>query len=690
MKVNSIKLSPEFKSRTTRAILAILLFALIYLILLTATIALTILCMYAGIKIIMAVPKFIVIILGVGMASFGVLILIFLLKFMFKSHKIDRSHLYEIKKEEAPELFAVVEDIVHEVGTRFPKKIYLSSDVNAAVFYDSSFWSMFLPVRKNLQIGLGLMNTLTNVELKAVLSHEFGHFSQRTMKVGSYVYNVNKVIFDMLYNNDTYSSLVQGWGNIHGFIGLFVVLAVRVITGIQWLLKTVYNVVNKSYMGLSREMEFQADEIAACITGSMPLKVSLLRSSLSDRSLQEVISFYERQTANNLKSENVYREQAYVLRFLAEDNNIPIVNNYPEITLEYLNKFDKSKLIIKDQWASHPSIFERIERLDQLSGGENDEDITPANTLIKNIENLQQQLTGEIFQHIEYKGDVGILSLVDFQKKYQQEQLDQAFPKLYNNYYNKRFPARFDVKACSKTTGISTAKELFSDKQVELVDTALALQNDITCLRQIADKKIPVKTFDYDGKKYKKKSIKKLLPELEQKLEQINEQIRQNDSLIFQLFEEYERKLSLPAQLENMYEEFFSFDEIFDIHYAAYVNVSNAMQFVRYTNDVEVIKDRLNTVYSLEAKFKDSIIGLLTDNLLQDEISPDVKENFERYVSKQWYYFQLVSYDNDNLQMLFKAMDDFVRLMPRKYFLRKQKLLTYQAGLYQQVDKSTM
>jgi Zn-dependent protease with chaperone function len=39
--------------------------------------------------------------------------------------------------------------------------------------------------RKNLQIGIGLVNSVTVSEFKAVLAHEFGHFSQRSMKVAA-------------------------------------------------------------------------------------------------------------------------------------------------------------------------------------------------------------------------------------------------------------------------------------------------------------------------------------------------------------------------------------------------------------------------------------------------------------------------------------------------------------------------
>ncbi|GAA3559427.1 M48 family metallopeptidase [Snuella lapsa] len=166
MKIKDIKLTPEFKKQTTKAIVSIIFFAITYLLIFLTVCGLTALCVYGGIMLIASKPMFFTLALGIGMASFGGLILIFLLKFIFKSHKIDRTHLLEITRQEEPQLFKLIEDIVNEVGTKFPKKVYLSTEVNASVFYDSSFWSMFFPVKKNLLIGLGLVNTISQSELK--------------------------------------------------------------------------------------------------------------------------------------------------------------------------------------------------------------------------------------------------------------------------------------------------------------------------------------------------------------------------------------------------------------------------------------------------------------------------------------------------------------------------------------------
>jgi len=160
----TVNVSENFKKMASRAIFSIVVFIIVYILLLGLAVGLTVLCGYLGLSIIAARPSFITLLLGLGIASVGVFILIFLVKFIFKTHKIDRSHLIEITRHEEPKLFQFIQEIVDEVQTDFPKKIYLSSDVNASVFYDSSFWSMFLPIKKNLQIGVGLINSVSEDE----------------------------------------------------------------------------------------------------------------------------------------------------------------------------------------------------------------------------------------------------------------------------------------------------------------------------------------------------------------------------------------------------------------------------------------------------------------------------------------------------------------------------------------------
>jgi len=70
------------------------------------------------------------------------------------------------------------------------------------VFYDLSIKNLIFPSRKNLEIGLGLVNILNLSELKAVLAHEFGHFAQRSMAVGNWVYIAQQIAAYIIAQRD--------------------------------------------------------------------------------------------------------------------------------------------------------------------------------------------------------------------------------------------------------------------------------------------------------------------------------------------------------------------------------------------------------------------------------------------------------------------------------------------------------
>lgn len=678
---NEVKLTDDFKAQTTKAIAAILLFIIVYFVLIGLAVALTALCVYAGVILIVSMPRAITILLGIGLASLGFLVLIFLVKFIFKSHKIDRSHLQEITEEEEAQLFALIQEIVTEVGTNFPKKVYLSADVNASVFYDSSFLSMFLPIKKNLQIGIGLVNCVTVEELKAILAHEFGHFSQRTMKVGSYVYNVNQVIFNMLTDNDSYDNLIQGWANVSGYFSIFVLIAVKIIEAIQWILGKMYEVVNLSYMGLSREMEFHADEIAASVTGYQPLKTSLLRLDLANQSYHAVLNYYGNKIKDNFKSENLYKEHRYVLGFLAKERQLPFANALPQVTVEELNKYNKSKLVIKDQWASHPSTEDRVSRLEKLNSPSENPDGAPANTIFKNIEATQHQLTNQLFSGVTYTGPTVVQALPQFSISFQGEYQKNIFNPIYKGYYDSKNPSPIDLDQSSTLQAIPDLDDLFGDEKIDLVYTFVALQNDIATLEKIANKSYPIKSYDYNGKKYQQKNTHQLLVQLKKELEERTQQIKKNDSQIFHFFKEQEKAKGESGLLVNHYKALFDFDQIYEERWSLYNQLLEATEFIQYTTPFDQIQSNFVKVKSLEEKLKEVVQELTKEDWYEGEVNAALKEDLEKYLSRDWEYFANEKYNDKNLELLFTAINHFQYLNSRGFFMLKKKLLNYQAEL---------
>ncbi|MEU8433738.1 M48 family metallopeptidase [Streptomyces sp. NPDC029216] len=75
-----------------------------------------------------------------------------------------------------PALWQAVREVAAQVGTRAPDEILLTDEVNAAVSEDARLLGLRSGTRR-LLIGLPLMAGLDEMQLRAVLAHEMGHYA---------------------------------------------------------------------------------------------------------------------------------------------------------------------------------------------------------------------------------------------------------------------------------------------------------------------------------------------------------------------------------------------------------------------------------------------------------------------------------------------------------------------------------
>ncbi|MER5635936.1 M48 family metallopeptidase [Kitasatospora sp. NPDC002227] len=87
-----------------------------------------------------------------------------------------------VTREQQPELWARVDRIAEQTGVRGPAEIRLVPVVNAGVREDTRLLGL-LPGKRHLELGVPLLLGLTEAELDAVLAHEFGHYSNRDVRL---------------------------------------------------------------------------------------------------------------------------------------------------------------------------------------------------------------------------------------------------------------------------------------------------------------------------------------------------------------------------------------------------------------------------------------------------------------------------------------------------------------------------
>lgn len=683
----NIQISKSFKTQIRKTLFSILLFILVYFILLGLTIGVTILFSYIGIWAILNYPNILTIGLGLGLIASGFTILYFLIKFIFASNKIDTNDLIEVTEQDQPELFSLIHELVNEIETDFPKKVYLSHNVNASVFYNSSFWSMFLPVKKNLQIGIGLINSLTRQELKGILAHEFGHFSQRSMKVGSYVYNVNNVIFNMLYNNESLKKMQNSLMNLSGYAAITLGLSSISINGIQKILRVLYEYININYLALSREMEFHADEIAVHVAGSKAMSDGLLRLSFANYAFETAFNFYEGKITENLKPQNIYQDQHTLSLFLASKNKYDIQNGYPLIGLESDAKYNKSKLVIEDQWASHPSTADRVKAINRLNIEKENIDNAAAIGILKNKGDLFQRVHDFLFSQFNHEGQINEITAERFQELYEKDIAKYEFNVLYNEYYNYSNPTVDDFSVIDFNAKVQPIEELFKDDNTELVLELNALINDERTLKSIQNKEIKLKSFDYDGQKYKSKEVDGVLNILSKEIDVKKRLISAINNQIFESFYQMSKTTNKEFELRDAYNKIIELDTEFEEKMQFYDELTQKTSFIYYNLEYADILISFGEIKHLEKRLKEELTELLKVEGITDGLPNDSLEMINHYIHNELVYFSGSSYDDKNLNHLMTAIHQYAYLKSTEYYVHKMNLLNLQVDIYHSYNK---
>jgi len=168
---------------------------------------------------------------------------IFMIKAFFfvkTNHDIED---HEVKPADEPKLFDYLHKLADEIGAPRPHKVYISNRVNASVFYDL---------------------------------HEFGHFAQKSMLVGRWVYIANQIASAIIGRRDALDSFLAGLSRIDIRIAWIGWILSLIVWSIRSVVEIVFKIVVLSQRALSREMEFQADLVAVSVTNAIQQTARIL------------------------------------------------------------------------------------------------------------------------------------------------------------------------------------------------------------------------------------------------------------------------------------------------------------------------------------------------------------------------------------------------------------------------------
>lgn len=373
-------------------------------------------------------------------AASSALLAIFMVKAVFfvRRGKLDGVEPVDLSRH--PELARFVTQVADEAGAPHPRKVYLTHDVNAAVFYDLSLLNLFLPSKKNLLIGLGLVNLLNLSELKAVLAHEFGHFAQRSMKIGRWVYITQQIAAHLIARRDALDRMLEGLSGIDIRIAWIGWVLRLIIWSIRALVETVFGWVLLIERALTRQMEFQADLVAVSLAGSDALVHGLSKAQVADEELDRAIAIMLRERAEGRPVSDVYALHTWLIerrRVILDDpfyGTCKPVPSEPQAaaTHRVFASWDHQP---SRMWATHPANDAR-EANAKRTYIPSPTDLRPSWLLFGDAEAVRREMTASLYLRVAPdevpEPPVPLEStLEELEKRFATPQLDTRYRGLY-------------------------------------------------------------------------------------------------------------------------------------------------------------------------------------------------------------------------------------------------------------------
>ncbi|HTL83355.1 MAG TPA: M48 family metalloprotease, partial [Bacteroidia bacterium] len=373
--------------------------------------------------------------------------------------------------------------------------------------------------------------------LKAIVAHEFGHFAQNATKLGSYIYTVNRVIFDLVYMRDKWDQTLAKWSRTFSLFNFFAQLTFMIVSGVRFVLRKIYYLIQRINGALSREMEFHADRVAVSVTGSEPICDALLKLQIlkivHDSVSRLVDNYFDDRKIIPANVFDLYEPVAFQLSkqtFVCTSEN-----HFPKFNESDMRKIDSLKrLKASNLWASHPQFNERKEAayrifVDRLNQPGN------AIELIRNPNQLGRKVTKlmirkDITKFISDSPET-IAELMAIHDK-------QVYDARYRGFYYGRILQQFDIEASvnKPVIQIDTEEKIFNEELESGFDALRACDADINALKSFATSAESFGYFEYEGKRCDKFDIQRIDKLLGERQKKILNELAQYEQRIFQMY----------------------------------------------------------------------------------------------------------------------------------------------------------
>ncbi len=609
------RLTVTYQLKAFLAILAIFLFFILYF---TMVVGLGYLVYFALVYDMGRINKFTVL-MKIGAISGSSMLLLFTLKCIFKLKNYKSSNRIELVKNEHSELWNFVHKVCQETGAPKPKSIYADPDVNAYVSYTNSWLSLILPVKKELTIGLGLICCLDLSEFKAVIAHEFGHFAQRSMRIGSYIMSANTIIHDMVFSRDRWDEILDKWKKSD----IRLSAAAWVITPIIWLIRQILNLfyqfLNIMYYSLSREMEFNADKAAIRISGSDAIISALWKLDGGSENWNSTLNH-----AYLAAQKNIFIKNLYIHNTLAIDRTSSkqkkLLNNLPDDIRGGKRFFLSSESSKVSMYASHPPNDQRENNAKAPYIESEDDDRSPW-LLISSENILQEKMTSILYAQYLNKHPDKFVPSEEFERFISEEALGKDLLKEYYDTFENRFihipaPEKLDKEASILQPTYNHLIKIKTDL-LEIMKPLKETESLILKIQQVPEETVKEKFFSFNEHISKNKNfLGGYNALLEQRERLLNESFKEWDISFCAFHLALAKMTSRETELINLYKQHDALTKV----YKSLVKVKNTIyqELNTIRSGENVTENELNT---FGERVKDLEFGLNKEIYSLDHIN---------------------------------------------------------------------
>ncbi len=472
-------------------------------------------------------------------AIVAVLLAIVMLKAIFAVRHSMSPGMVEVKPEEQPRLFKYLMELADAAGAPRPHRVFLSNRVNAAVFYDLSLLNLIFPSKKNLEIGLPLVNAMPLGELRAVLAHEFGHFAQRSMAVGRWAYVAQQVVQEMVARRDKLDDLIEGFGRLDIRLRLVAWVLQVIVWSLRSLVEQAFRLVVLMQRALSREMEMQADLVAVSLTGSDALIHALHRLGAADDAWERTVGFVFGEYGSGRATVDAFAVQSHVTARMAGILDDPYYGKVPPLPAQQPEQHRLFKAELGQpprMWQTHPQNHEREENAKRryLAAAI---DQSSAWSLFDDAAGLRQRMTVHLLEGQEGKAEPVELedSLKRLAKEYRREHFQSRYCGVYFGRSLTRHAAQAaELRAVRNAQPAAEASALYP----------VSLKDDVRQLRQLQEEraqlsavinghaKVQGNRVQLGGEAYRVNQLPAALQRTDQRIAQLEDKLRRHDATV--------------------------------------------------------------------------------------------------------------------------------------------------------------